>query len=249
MWVETSHAAFSKSPLCTSWPLARAVAFPQRRHDRDRAEHAAHHVVHRRARAQRTAHGPRHVREAAHHLHHFIERGALLVRAGQEALQRAIDEPRVHLRERLVAKPLRLERAGTEILEEHVRIRAELLRRRDAFRRREIECHALLVAAERGEESGAGALEIPRGIALAFGLDLDHFRAQVGEHEAGSRPHDHVGELDHADAFEGQHRQRAAVISMLSINRVLPSHAAASTTSSASWTVATASALRLRIST
>ena len=58
MCVETSQAAFSKRPLCTYWPLPRAVALAQRRHHRDRAEHAAHHVVHGRAGAQRPAAGP-----------------------------------------------------------------------------------------------------------------------------------------------------------------------------------------------
>ena len=35
-------------------------------------------------------------------------------------------------------------------------------------------------------------------------LDLDHFRAQVGQHHAAGRAHDHVGELDHAHAVVGQ---------------------------------------------
>ena len=41
---------------------------------------------------------PGHVGEAAHHLHHFVERGAVVVRAGQEALVADVDEARVQLR-------------------------------------------------------------------------------------------------------------------------------------------------------
>ena len=52
----------------------------------DGPEHAAHDVVDAAAGAQRVAGTAGHVGQAAHHLHHLVERGAVLVGAGQEAL-------------------------------------------------------------------------------------------------------------------------------------------------------------------
>ncbi len=137
--------------------LARHVALAQRREDGDGAEHPPHHVVHGRARAQRLAHRARHVREPAHHLHDFVQRGALFVGPGEEALQRAIDEARIHFRQRRVPQAPGLERSGTEILEENIGRPDELLRRADPLLRSEIERDALLVAAEGREEAGARA--------------------------------------------------------------------------------------------
>jgi hypothetical protein len=34
-------------------------------------------------------------------------------------------------------------------------------------------------------------------------LDLDHFGAEIGEHETTGRAHDHMAELDDTDALEG----------------------------------------------
>src|SRR6185503_4697162 len=96
---------------------------------------------------------------------------------------RAIDDARIRLRQRRVAQPLRLERAGAEVLEEDVGGRGELSRAFEPCIRGEVERHALLVAAERGEETRARALEVARRIALARGLDLDHFGAEIREDE------------------------------------------------------------------
>ena len=119
------------APLCTYWPRAGA-----RRGSRSAARIAIApnmppimSFTGAPARSGLPT-GPGHVREAAHHLHHLVERGALLVGPGEEALHRAIDQARVRLRERLVAQALRLERAGTEVLDEHVGGGDQLLRLR-----------------------------------------------------------------------------------------------------------------------
>jgi hypothetical protein len=88
----TRNTLFSKSADCTSMPLPvmpRCISAPD---GADGAEHAAHDVVHAGARAQRIAGAARHVGQPAHHLHHLVERGAVLVRAGQEALVAHVDD-------------------------------------------------------------------------------------------------------------------------------------------------------------
>ena len=42
---------------------------------------------------------------------------------------------------------------------------------------------------------------MPRAVTLD-GLDLDDFGPHVGQHHAAGGAHDHVGELDDAQAFE-----------------------------------------------
>ena len=61
---------------------------------------------------------------------------------------------------------------------------------------------ALLVAVEHREEAGARAEQPARAVAVDR-LDLDHFGAHVGEHHAARRAHDHVRELDDAQAGRG----------------------------------------------
>ena len=46
---------------------------------------------------------------------------------------------------------------------------------------------------------GPGAQQVSRAVAV-HGFDLDDFCAQVGQQQAAGRAHDHVGELDDADA-------------------------------------------------
>ena len=58
------------------------VALGQCRHGTDSAEHAAHDVVDAGAGAQRVTRPPGHVGQAAHHLHHLVQCGSVLVRAG-----------------------------------------------------------------------------------------------------------------------------------------------------------------------
>ena len=63
--------------------------------DGDGAEHSAHDVVDAGARAQRIAGPAGHVGQAAHHLHHFVQRGAVVVGPGQEALVAGVDDARI----------------------------------------------------------------------------------------------------------------------------------------------------------
>ena len=75
--------------------LAGLAPLEQRGQDRDHAEHAAHDVVHRSARAQGAPLQAGHVGKAGHHLDDFVERGAMLVGSLEKALRRHVDQARV----------------------------------------------------------------------------------------------------------------------------------------------------------
>jgi hypothetical protein len=69
------------APLCTSMPrpvMPRCISAPERA---DGAEQPAHDVVDAGACAQRVAGPAGHVGQAAHHLHHLVQRRAVFVRA------------------------------------------------------------------------------------------------------------------------------------------------------------------------
>ena len=88
------HVVLEQRRLHLHAPAGDA-ALDQRAERADRAEQAAHDVVDAGAGAQRIAGTAGHVGEAAHHLHDFVERGAVLVRAGQEALVAHVDDARI----------------------------------------------------------------------------------------------------------------------------------------------------------
>ncbi len=58
--------------------------------------------------------GTGHVGKPAHHLHDLVERRALFVRPGQEAFQRAIDQPRIDLLQMLGTEPRLLIEPGAK---------------------------------------------------------------------------------------------------------------------------------------
>ena len=182
---------------------ARAFALGQRGHRTDGAEHAAHDVVHARASPQRAAFRARHVGQAPHHLHHLVQRGAVLVGAGQEALERHVHQPRVQLRQRLPAQPHALQRARLEVLAEDIGLRGQTQHDLPSARALHIHRQAALVAVELTEEAGTRAHQPPRGVTLQ-GLHLDHLGTQVRQDHAAGGPHHHVRELHHAHAGKGQ---------------------------------------------
>ena len=183
--------------------LAGVLALLQRQHRAEGAEHAAQDVDHRGAGAQRPARRAGHVGKPAHHLHDLVERRPLLVGAGQEALQRAVDQPRIDLLQMLGPQPALAHRARREVLDHHVGRLQQLHQHRPALGRVGIEREALLVAVEVAEEAAAEALQLARAVAVDR-LDLDHLGAEVGQDHAAGRTEDGVGELDDADALEGR---------------------------------------------
>jgi hypothetical protein len=128
-----------------------------------------------------------------------IERGAILVRPGEEALVRDVDQVRLHALQVVIAEAEPVHRARTEVLGHDVGGRHELQRRGVPGRVLHVDRDALLVAVERREKAGARTGEPARVVAVDR-LDLDDFGAEVGEHESARRTHHHVHELDDADA-------------------------------------------------
>jgi hypothetical protein len=65
----------------------------------------------------------------------------------------------------------------------------------------QVELDALFVAVEHGEKPRARTQQMTGAITLD-GFDLDDLGAHIGQHHAAGGAHDHVGELDDAQAFE-----------------------------------------------
>ena len=183
--------------------LAGPVTLLQRGEDGDHAEHSAGDVDHRSAGAQRPPRRARHVGQAAHHLHHLVERGAILVGTTEEALLRAVDQPRVQRREVVVAEAELLHRPLAEVLDHHVGARRQAPRQLEPARVLEVQAEALLVAVVHGEVAGARAEQRARGIATDR-LDLDDLGAELDQDGAHGGPHHHVRELDDLDARQRQ---------------------------------------------
>ena len=88
--------------------------------DRDRAEHAAHDVVGGGADALRLLLGPGHHREPRHHLHHLVERRAMLIGTGQESLVPGDDQMRMPCLQLIGAEALPVQQPVAKILQKHV---------------------------------------------------------------------------------------------------------------------------------
>ena len=183
-------------------PAPRRIAKPESTQDGNGAKHAAHHVIHRRPGAERPPRRAGHVSKARLHLHHLIQGSAVFIRAGQIALKRTIDQPRVARRKRLIAQALGCKPARAEILHHHIRRINQALQGFQIASIIRIYRHTFLVAAESGEESGAGCNQIACAITLARGFYFDHLGPQIGQHQAASGPHNHVGEFNNANSGE-----------------------------------------------
>ena len=183
--------------------LARHRALHQRGHRADRPEHAAHDVVHARARAQWVARTAGHVGEAPHHLHHFIERGAVLIGAWQKPFVAHIDEARMVFGKRCVVETILVERSRLEVLGHHISGAHQLVRDFESLRIAKIDGNAFLVPVEHRKESGAGTEQMPRAIALDR-FDLDDIRAQIGELARRRWPGPAHGKIDDAHALQRQ---------------------------------------------
>ena len=184
-------------------PAPGDATLHQGRHGPDGAKHAAHDVVDAAASAQRIAGAPGHVGQATHHLHHFIQRCAVLVRTGQKAGVVHVDEAGVDLRQRGVIQPVLGHHAGLEVLRHHVGGCGQLAGHLQRFWVAQIQRNAFLVAVEHGEEARTRAEQVAGAVAL-HGLDLDDLGPQIRQHHAACGAHDHVGEFNDPKARQGQ---------------------------------------------
>ena len=184
------------------------MPFVQRGQHADRAEHAAHDVVDRTARPQRTAYRPGHVGETGHHLHHFVQRETVFVRTVQKAFMRDINQPGIAFAQRRIIETQARHAARFEVLDEDVRGIDQLVQRGQSRFAIEIERDTLLVAIEGAKKSRARTKQTARTVA-ARRFDLDDFGAKVAKNHPAGRPHHHMRQLDYANPRQ---RQRALLL-------------------------------------
>src|SRR5215510_7225713 len=131
---------------------------------------------------------------------------AILVGAGAEALDRGHDHARIGLVDVLPGQPHAVERAGREILHQHVAVLDQPIEDLLALGMLGVDGDRTLVAVEHGEIEAVGAFDVAqlatRDIAHAGPLDLDHVGAHIGEQLRAGRARLHVGEIEDAHAVE-----------------------------------------------
>jgi len=189
---------------------ASALALAQRRLRADHREHAAHDINHRRAGAQRLAGRSGHIGEPGHKLHHFIERRTVLVGPAQKTFQRAIDQPRIPLRQIGVAAAQPVHGAGCVVFQNEVGGGRQPVEQGPALVGFQIDGEAALVAVEGQKKSRGKADAPPRRVAVGR-FDLDHVGAEVGEDQARRWAHDGVAEFEHANAGKRQGLARLGI--------------------------------------
>ncbi len=131
---------------------------------------------------------------------------AVLVGTGAEALDRGDDHARVGLVDVLPGQPHAVERAGREILHQHVAGLDQLVEHALALRVLGVDRDRALVVVEHGEVERVGVGHVAqlaaRDVADAGALDLDHVGAEPGEQLRAGRARLHVGEVEDAHACE-----------------------------------------------
>src|SRR5215472_7849501 len=187
----------------------RPLALKDRRADPERAQDAGGEIEERDGRAHRRPFRlPRDRHDAAEGLEQRLVAGAVLPRPrAAEGGDRAVDEARVDRREVVVAETEALHRARAEVLDEDVGAAGERLHDLRALRGLEIERHAALVAIE--EQIGRRLAVLvgrprPRLVAGAGVFHLDDVGAEIGKQGSAPGSRDDAGEIDHANAVEGQ---------------------------------------------
>ena len=164
----------------------------------------------------RQAHLNRRLTFLAHQVHHPAGRprddvGPVVILAGTgvaERRDRRVDESRIFLRERVVAETDRIEIAKRMRLDQKIRLRRELRNYRAPIVSREIRRHGFFPRMIRDRIKAmvgvSFVFEIRRDTprrASRGRLDLDNFRAKIGEHLAAQRAL-LVGQIEHAKSFQ-----------------------------------------------
>ncbi len=131
---------------------------------------------------------------------------AVFVRSGAEALDRRHDHARVELVDVLPGQAHAVERAGREILDQHVAGLDQLVEHALALRVLGVDRDRALVVVEHGEVERVRALHVDqlaaRDVADARTLDLDHVGAEPGEQLRAGRTRLHMREVENAHAVE-----------------------------------------------
>src|SRR5215468_9959810 len=131
---------------------------------------------------------------------------AVLVGAGAEALDRGHDHARIGLVNVLPGQAHAVERAGREILHQHVAVLDQPIEDLLALGMLGVDGDRALAAVEHGEIEAVGAFDVAqlaaRDVADAGPLDLDHVGAHISEQLRAGRARLHVGEIEDAHAVE-----------------------------------------------
>ena len=155
--------------------------------------------------------------QSGERLDHRVVHALVCVGPGlAEAADRDVDDVRTELPHGVLAQAHALDRAGTEVLDEHVAARDQPPQRVETGRRLEVDRERAL-AAVRGEERRARARAVRAQVAHEVALErlhLDHVRALIREHHRRDRTRDHAGQVEDADAFERAGRGRGHGVSL-----------------------------------
>ncbi len=184
--------------------LPGGIARAQRTQNADHAPHAGGHIDDRRRHAHWRAPfltGDAH--QTGERLHQRIVTGQVLHRPGRaECADVAIDKARFLGAQRRGVESELLDQSRAHVLQHHVGLVEHEARECGQFRCvLEIDRCRALVAIERLEHRTGAVPErrppVPRIVAGAFGFDLEHGRAQIGEHLRTKRCCDARADLHH----------------------------------------------------
>ena len=131
---------------------------------------------------------------------------AVLVRAGPEALHRGDDHARIELVDVREGEAHAVERAGREILHQHVASLHQPVEDLLALGMLGVDRDRAFAAVEHGEIEAVGAFHVAqlaaRDVADARPFDLDHVGAHIGEELRAGRPGLHVRKVENAHALK-----------------------------------------------
>ncbi len=143
---------------------------------------------------------------AAGALRHVLVDLAVLVGTGAEALHRGHDHARIELVDMLEGEPHAVERAGREILDQHVAQLDQPVEDFLALGMLAVDGDRALIAVEHGEVEAVGAFHVAqlpaRDVAHARPLDLDAVGAHIAEQLRAGRSRLHMGEIEDVHAVE-----------------------------------------------
>ena len=188
-------------------PAAGAGALIKRSHDAEREMQAGAGIADLCAGHQRRSvakAGGR--RRAAGALGDIFVDLAVLVRPRPETLHRGDDHARIELVDVLEGQPHAVERAGREILNQHVAFPHQTVEDFLALGMLAVDGDRALRAVEHREIKTVGAFDVAQlaagDVARARPLHLDHVGAHEGEKLGAGRSGLHVGEIENAHAVE-----------------------------------------------
>src|SRR5262249_13243356 len=131
---------------------------------------------------------------------------AVLVGTGAEALDRGHDHARIGLVNVLPGQAHAVERAGREILHQHVAVLDQPIEDFLTLGMLGVDGDRTLAAVEHGEIEAVGAFDVAQlaagDVAHTGPLDLDHVGAHIGEQLRAGRARLHMGEIEDANAVE-----------------------------------------------